>query len=132
MRDAFPTLTVAAGTNGSKPFVIAEFTLQRTANDYYDITIINGANVAEEMAPIGPTAPRATEPPANFGNYWCKTPGSPSSGVSSKDCDWDFGQYIKEVSVPSATTTIDATSLLMYTTHKCAVNHGARYSRLSG
>jgi hypothetical protein len=123
--ETLPNANCGAGTGGAKPFVIAEFTLQRTANDFYDVTTINGANVAEEMAPIGPLPPVPPNSPPNFANYWCKAPGSPSSGDSTKDCDWDFGKYIKEVPVPTATATTDATSLLMYTTHKCAVNSGA-------
>jgi len=119
--ETLPNANCAAGTNGSKPFSIAEFTLQRTANDFYDITIINGANLGEEMAPIGPTAPLPSNPPTNFADYWCKTPGSMTDN-DDKDCNWDFGQYIKEV--PSGGSTIDATSLLMFTPHKCEVNFG--------
>ena len=118
--ETLPNANCAAGTDGSKPFTIAEFTLQRTANDFYDITIINGTNVAEEMSPIGPTAPLPTNPPTNFADYWCKTPGS-TTGNGAKDCNWDLGQYIADV--PLGTST-DATTLLMYTPHKCEVNFG--------
>lgn len=92
---AQPNSNCPAGKGGGNPATIAEFTLQRTATDYYDVTIINGVNIAEQMAPI----PTATQSPGSVApDYWCKTPGG--------TCNWNLGQYISKVPVlPTPTIT---------------------------
>ena len=92
---ASPNSNCGAGVGGSNPATIAEFTLQSQANDFYDITLINGANVAEEMHPIAaPTATPGTVSKA----YWCKTPGAKI--WQGGECDWDFIKYTPYVHYP--------------------------------
>jgi hypothetical protein len=79
----------AFGTGGALPYSQAEFTLQTLAADFYDVTMINGANLAVAMAPTRPTATPAAGDPAA---YWCGVPGSanpaPTPGLSA--CSWDL------------------------------------------
>ena len=113
---AQPRSNCAAGVGGQNPATIAEFTLQRKANDFYDITLINGANLAERMAPI--PAPTAT-PGAISKPYWCKVPGSFVTPYAPRDCNWNFGKYIKHVPYPSTTSTTDYTALLLHSSKQC-------------
>ncbi|GEM_PF-1477399 len=108
-----PNADCPVGVGGAQPATIAEFTLQRSATDFYDITVINGANIGEQMGPI----PTATQTPNGVDPaYWCATPGG--------DCNFDFGQYTKSVPIPSATQTTDYTTLLMLIAKPCAVGTG--------
>jgi hypothetical protein len=113
---AQPHSNCGAGVGGQNPATIAEFTLQRQANDFYDITLINGANLAERMAPI--PAPVAT-PGAVSKPYWCKVPGSFVNPYAPRDCNWNFGKYIKQVPYPSTTSTTDFTALLLHSSKQC-------------
>ena len=119
-----PNSDCLTGTAGNKPFTIAEFTLQRTEKDFYDITIINGANLAEEMAPIPPfdVTPPISDP--TFKNYWCKIPGSADSGVVGKaGCNWDLGKFIKDVPFsPTPAPGTDETTTLLQNTLPCTPN----------
>ncbi|HEY2524453.1 MAG TPA: thaumatin family protein [Candidatus Binataceae bacterium] len=113
---AQPRSNCAAGVGGQNPATIAEFTLQRTAPDFYDITLINGANLAERMLPI--PAPTAT-PGAVPKPYWCKVPGALAAPDAAKDCNWNFGKYVKQVPYPSTTSTTDYTTLLLHSSNQC-------------
>ncbi len=105
-----PNADCPVGVGGAQPATIAEFTLQSTATDFYDVTVINGANMGELMGPI----PTATQTPGSVDpTYWCTTPGS--------DCNFNFGQYTKQVPLSKPT---DATTLLMDTQAGCAVGTG--------
>jgi Thaumatin family len=113
-----PNSNCKAGTGGTNPFTQAEFTLQRLAEDFYDVEIINGADLAEEMAPIA--APTAAPPAGpNQADYWCKEAGSKNAG-GKNNCSWDFDQEVKQI--PLATPPRDATSLLTRTIDSCVVN----------
>jgi hypothetical protein len=104
------------GTGGTNPYTQAEFTLQRTGQDYYDVEIINGADLAEEMVPI--PAPTVAPPGGVNPAYWCNAAGA-KTGAGSKDCSWDFSGQIKQVPLaPPA----DASSLLTHTLDSCVVN----------
>ena len=116
LRAPQPRSNCGAGVGGQNPATIAEFTLQRKANDFYDITLINGANLAERMAPI--PAPVAT-PGAVSKPYWCKVPGSFVTPYAPRDCNWNFGKYIKHVPYPSTTSTTDYTALLLHSSKQC-------------
>ncbi len=89
-----PNSQCVAGVGPSNPAVQAEFTLQSNATDYYDVTLINGANATIEMEPIGvPTArPSAIPTP-----YWCEAPGAQTG---TKACHWNFANYIDTSAVP--------------------------------
>jgi hypothetical protein len=80
------------GNGGTNPFTTAEFTLQPNASDFYDITVINGANVSMQMGPAGDGgfAPMTQPSP-----YYCGTAGSRSAQGSSdagmlEACSWRF------------------------------------------
>lgn len=110
-----PNSDCPVGVGGAQPATIAEFTLQTTATDFYDITVINGANVGEQMGPI----PTATQTPGAVNpNYWCSTPGA--------DCNLAFGQYLSNVPVPSPTPTAGTNyvSLMALATEACTVGTG--------
>ena len=84
------------GQGGAPPASLAEFTLQIQQNDFYDISVINGANIAEQMRPL-PGQPVAS-PSGTTAAYWCKTPGLKT--WQGGKCDWDFGKYITNVHYP--------------------------------
>ena len=112
--NAAPNSNCGAGVGGSNPATIAEFTLQSKQNDFYDITVINGANVAEKMRPL----PAATATPAGVPEpYWCKIPGS--TIAQGGKCDWNFGRYAKWVHYPKGSVT-DYTSFLLNSSKPCS------------
>jgi hypothetical protein len=102
-----PNSNCPAGQGPSpNSFDQAEFTLQRTATDFYDVTLINGANIGLSMGPL----PTATATPGSVSTpYWCATPGG--------GCAFNMGQYT--TSVPLATPT-DATELLLTVGQNCS------------
>jgi len=108
-----PNANCPVGVGGAQPATIAEFTLQSNATDFYDVTVINGANVGEQMAPI----PTATQTPGSVDPaYWCTAPGG--------GCNFNFGLYTKAVPLPSQASPTDYTTLLMDTQAGCAVGTG--------
>ena len=76
-----------AGTGGSNGHSQFEVTLQTTIPDTYDVSIINGANVAIAAAPVGTTE---SAPPGFAPGYWCGNPGSSSPPTSVGPCTWDL------------------------------------------
>lgn len=74
------------------PRSLIEFTLQPNANDYFDISIINGVNVPVSMEPLLPSGhvwgPGVNVDPA----YWCAAPGAATqpSGSQLAGCSWRF------------------------------------------
>jgi hypothetical protein len=93
------------GEGGTPPATLAEFTFQNsfagTSNkDFYDITIINGANVAMEMSPIQDTFTIDANDP-----YSCQSPGrQDASSTGLTGCSWEFA--------PGTINGSDQTSLL--------------------
>ena len=79
------------GSGGTPPATQVEFTFQNSfsgANnkDFYDVTIINGANVSMAMRPIADTYTRDSSDP-----YSCQAPGSPEdSSTGLTGCNWKF------------------------------------------
>jgi hypothetical protein len=112
---AEPGSNCPAGKGGTNPATIAEFTLQRTQVDFYDITSINGANVTEKMQPE--PEPTKAPPSASLTNYWCKDPGAKTSSIAGKDCSWDLAPYTAEVPFPGGKA--NKTPLLLNTTRLC-------------
>jgi hypothetical protein len=89
-----PNAQCVPGVGPGNPAVQAEFTLQRNATDYYDVTLINGANAIIQMEPIGVPTARPSAVPLD---YWCQAPGAESG---NKACDWNFANYINTSAVP--------------------------------
>ena len=111
---AAPDSNCGAGVGASNPATIAEFTLQSKQNDFYDITAINGANVAEKMRPL----PAATATPGSVSApYWCKIPGA--TVAQGGKCDWNFGRYMKYVHYPQGSVN-DYTSFLLNSSKPCS------------
>ena len=104
--DACANAACPAGGTANKPFSQAEFTLSTAGNDFYDVTIINGANLALEMGPLpSPTAPPVTvlagTPTPTPNPYWCGVPGSASPPTALEACSWEFNaQSIAVVPAP--------------------------------
>lgn len=78
------------GANNSDPTTLGEISLaQPTFNvDTYDVSIIDGFNIAIQITPQGTFA---TAPAGNAGVYWCQTPGCPGGaclGPNLGSCDW--------------------------------------------
>jgi hypothetical protein len=79
------------GKGAGNPSTQAEFTLSEFSQDFYDVTVINGANAQIAMAPTGvPTsAPPTSETPEQV-DYWCKTPGGTAAQGLLPGCSWAF------------------------------------------
>jgi hypothetical protein len=110
-----PNSDCPVGVGGAQPATIAEFTLQSAATDFYDITVINGANIGETMGPI----PTATATPGTVTpSYWCTTPGG--------DCSFAFGQYLTNVPLPSPTPAAGTNyaALMALSAQPCTVGSG--------
>ncbi|MBY0275141.1 hypothetical protein K2Z84_07365 [Candidatus Binatia bacterium] len=99
---------------GSKPLTLAEFTLQSNDKDFYDVTIIDGVNLAVEMKPIPPTQP--TVPPGADADYWCQGAGSATASGKLDACSWDFKPIVP--ASPSSSGG-DYTSLLLFNGQQC-------------
>eukprot|EP00127_Corallochytrium_limacisporum_P000473 Clim_evm2s14 gene=Clim_evmTU2s14 len=71
---------------GQSPMTTAEFTVSQSGTDFYDVSVIDGFNVAMEILPIGDfnAVPDNSDP-----DYWCGNPGgtTPLTGLNS--CPWD-------------------------------------------
>jgi len=115
---AQPGSNCPAGVGGTNPATIAEFTLQRTATDFYDVTDINGMNIAEEMRPLAqPTAAVPNPTASAAADYWCQAPGARSGAAGGNNCGWNPAPYA--ASVPLSTGAADETPLLINTTSLC-------------
>ena len=77
------------GEGAGNPASQAEFTLSEYSQDFYDVTLINGANSAIEMAPDSNSTPAPVIPGASS-DYWCQTPGGHSQQGALPGCPWDF------------------------------------------
>lgn len=89
-----PNAQCVPGVGPGNPAAQVEFTLQSKATDFYDVTLINGANATIRMKPIGvPTA----RPSSVLPDYWCEAPGAQTG---NKACDWKFAKYINTSNVP--------------------------------
>ncbi len=80
------------GIGAGNPASQAEFTLSEYSQDFYDVTVINGANSAIAMAPDpnSTPAPVPTSQTTPQAQYWCKAPGSASAQGSLPGCGWKF------------------------------------------
>ncbi|CAM9245597.1 unnamed protein product [Pylaiella littoralis] len=69
-----------------------EFTLSDFGKDYYDISLIDGANLPMVVEPDNPVFPSKTQSDAqNIFKYQCGSPGATSAHLDSlADCSWSF------------------------------------------
>lgn len=97
------------GKGGIPPDTLAEFTLQTNATDFYDVSIINGANTAIQMAPDPASSPAPA--PGGASQYWCETPGSTSAQTGGlQACSWDFD--LTSIAPSAGATPANQTALL--------------------
>jgi hypothetical protein len=81
----------APGTGGAPGIAtLPEVTLQANNNDYYDISIIGGANVKTTFGPDPSTSP----PTAS--NYFCGVAGASSAQGSLSAADWGMATHITQ------------------------------------
>ena len=75
------------GVGPQGPTTLAEFTLSNTGVDFYDISMVNGANIPVAMAP----ADNHVYSPTANDFYWCGTPGATTTdGAGLSACTWKF------------------------------------------
>jgi hypothetical protein len=80
-------------TGTSNGATIAEFTLQKSGLDFYDISVINGAHIPISMSLSSGQTPDSSKQGATVDDYWCTAPGA-ASGNGKRDCSWDFSQHL--------------------------------------
>ncbi|HUY27110.1 MAG TPA: thaumatin family protein [Candidatus Binataceae bacterium] len=90
--DCDASITCPAGVGGRSPATEFEATMQSGAQDYYDITAINGVNVPMQVEPISGTYSGSPNV------YQCGAPGAPSPSSGLLGCSW-------QAAVPAATAT---------------------------
>jgi hypothetical protein len=76
-------------SGGQSPITTTELTLSQEATDFYDVSVIDGFNLAVEVNPIGnfQSCPFAN---AEDCDYWCTNPGGKaSSNPDLKPCTWE-------------------------------------------
>ena len=122
------------GTGGQYGHAIFEVTMQTAIPDTYDVSIINGANVAIAGAPVGPAE---SAPPGFAPGYWCGLPGSGSPTTSVSACSW----AIDSANIPTPTpgtptpgptpTPPDYRTTLLQTSCPAGVNSGGNQCYVS-
>jgi hypothetical protein len=86
-------LQCTVGVGGTPPATLAEFTLIPPAKpvgvDFYDVSAVDGANIAVAIVPIAgtfdPTPPQGSNAP-----YWCMAPGARAAQGSLAACTWNL------------------------------------------
>lgn len=77
------------GTGSSPPDTLAEFTLSRASADFYDVSIINGANIPISMRPTSLTAYQTTQ--NGFNGYICGEGGKTTATANGPGAaSWSF------------------------------------------
>lgn len=101
------------GSGGNPPAALFEFTLSNQSSftpapspDYYDVSIINGINVAVSGGPVAGTYA------AEAGNvYSCATPGgTPASGSTLTACSWTVTPTVSSIDQSSWLRDVSPTS----------------------
>ncbi len=80
-------------TGTSNGATIAEFTFQKTAIDFYDVSVINGAHLPISMGLTSGQTPDSGKQGPVVKDYWCNTPGS-STENGKRTCSWDFSTHL--------------------------------------
>jgi len=95
----------APGTGGSPGIAtLAEVTLQANNNDYYDVSIIGGANVKTSFGPDTSSSP----PTAN--GYSCGTAGLASAQGTLSGSDWNMASHIQSTPVTGSASPYSTSS----------------------
>lgn len=100
------------GTGGNPPNTLLEFTLSnQTATpipgpDFYDISIINGINVAVSFMPKAGTYKADSSDP-----YSCAGPGSTTQAGSLSPCTWQVNPTISDVDYTSLLRNVTPTAI---------------------
>ncbi len=93
----------APGTGGAPAVAtLPEVTLQRYNTDYYDISIIGGANVATSFGPDR-AATSSLSPIPDADGYQCGTAGANTAQGSLPAADWDMATHVAEPVVAGGT-----------------------------
>ncbi len=100
----------APGTGGAPAVAtLPEVTLQRYNTDYYDISIIGGANVAMSFGPDFSAASAQLVIPEAKG-YSCGTAGAARAQGSLPASDWNLPGHVADTFVPGAQTPYSHTA----------------------
>ncbi len=86
-------------TGTSNGATIAEFTFQKTAIDFYDVSVINGAHIPISMGLTSGQTPDSGEQGTVIKDYWCTTPGSATEN-GKRACGWDFSANLPTGTAP--------------------------------
>lgn len=88
-KNGFPEGACSPDRGNLGVFSQAEITFNDRQNDFYDISIINGANVPVSIKPDGSNYPLQN---GRQNEFWCKTTGGLITGVPGypKGCTWKF------------------------------------------
>lgn len=77
------------GTGSAPPNTLAEFTLSRMSQDFYDVSIINGANIPISMRPTTLDSYQTTQ--HGYNGYICGEPGKTTATTYGPGkANWDF------------------------------------------
>ncbi len=94
--NAFSGQGCAPGTGGAPAVAtLPEVTLQRYNTDYYDISIIGGANVATSFGPDR-SAASTDNPIPDADGYMCTTAGFTTAQGALPASDWDMATHVAE------------------------------------
>ena len=94
----------APGTGGAPAVAtLPEVTLQLNNTDYYDVSIIGGANVKTSFGPDSSAATTASPVPAASG-YSCGTAGGLAAQGSLAAADWNMATHVVDTFITGAST----------------------------
>jgi hypothetical protein len=100
----------APGTGGAPAVAtLPEVTLQRYNTDYYDISIIGGANVATSFGPDR-SAASALSPIPDADGYQCGVAGAAGGQGALPAADWDMATHVAEPMVAGGTQPFSVTA----------------------
>jgi hypothetical protein len=91
--DCAGRLGCATGVGGTPPATLAEFTLippgAPVGLDFYDVSVVDGANLAVAIAPLAGSFQPTPPPGANVA-YYCGSPGCTHNCGSFAACGWQL------------------------------------------
>jgi hypothetical protein len=100
----------APGTGGAPAVAtLPEVTLQRYNSDYYDISIIGGANVATSFGPDR-SAASSSSPIPDADGYLCGVAGAAAAHGALPAADWDMATHVAEPMVAGGTLPFSVTA----------------------